>query len=120
MPTGDKSSKGKAKKYKVNVLGEEMTVVADVTEEYIDKLIEYINDIGEAITRAYPGLPRRRITGLTLINMADEYYKLKKVYRDRIKEINNLREENKKLQNKINEMEIEQKELISLLEEVDQ
>lgn len=116
MPTEDKYNK---RKYSVKILGEEQTLVAEVSQEYIDKLAKYINEVGSEITRAYPRLPRRKLIGLTLINLADEFFKLRDDYMDKIKELRDLKKEKKELKNKINELEEENEELMSLLEEVD-
>ena len=116
MPSEDKYNK---RKYSVKILGEEQTVVAEVAQEYIEKLADYINEVGSEITRAYPRLPRRKLVGLTLINMADEFFKLKEEYMEKARELKEIREEKKELKKKVKELKKDNKELMSLLEEVD-
>jgi len=70
-------NKDNQEKFSVKILGEEQLIVGDVSEEYVKELADYINSVGTEIIRAYPSLPRRRLLGLTMINMADEFYKLR-------------------------------------------
>jgi cell division protein ZapA len=116
MSSEDKYNK---RKYSVKILGEEQTVVGEVSHEYVNKLANYINEVGSEITDAYPRLPRRRLLGLTLINMADEFYKLKNDYLKKARELRKLKEENEELKKKIKEIKKENNEVMSLLEEVD-
>jgi cell division protein ZapA len=116
MASEDKYNK---KKFSIKVLGEKLVVTGNKTKEYITKLAKHINEIGDEITRAYPHLPRRRVIGLTTINMADEFFKLKEKYLQKIKENRELEEENEQLREKINSLQEEYEELSLLLEEVD-
>ncbi|MGM0410347.1 MAG: cell division protein ZapA [Bacillota bacterium] len=127
------SSKNKKHKFSVRILGEEQLIVGDVSEDYVKKLANYINKVGTEITKAYPRLPRRRLLGLTMINMADEFYKFKNDIdqkNEKIKDLKSknydLREENEKLKEKVNDLEKEleasnkeKEELLALLEEVE-
>lgn len=94
MVVEDKQNK---KKYKIKIMGEELIVVGDISEEYINDLSKYINKIGEDIIKAYPRLPRRRIFGLAITNITDEYFKLKQNYRDKLVRCEQLEKENKYL-----------------------
>lgn len=113
-------------KFSIKILGEEQLIVADVSEDYVEELADYINSVGTEIIRAYPSLPRRRLLGLTMINMADEFYKLREEYydkNDKIKELKSknydLKEKVEELKEKLQEKEKENEELLTLLEEVD-
>lgn len=120
-------------KFSVKILGEEQLIVGDVSEEYVKELADYINSVGTEIIRAYPSLPRRRLLGLTMINMADEFYKLREEYyekNDKIKdlksknydlkeEIENLQKKLKRKEKELKETKEENEELLTLLEEVD-
>ncbi len=108
-----------SKKYAVNIFGEEMIVIGDVSQDYVKELAGYINKMGEEIKHAYPRLPRRRLFGLSLINLADEYFKLRDKYIDRVKEKKQLENENEKLRKKINSLQKNCEDLSILLEEVD-
>ena len=123
MSSNDKHNK---KKFSVKILGEEQLIVGDVSQEYVKELAEYINSVGTEITRAYPRLPRRRLLGLTMVNMADEFYKLRDEYYDKVDKIKELKSKNYDLQEKVDELKEklqdkkeENQELLALLEEVD-
>jgi cell division protein ZapA len=115
MAVGDKAKN----KYYVKILDEELLVVGNVSDEYVNKLAEHINLIGEDIARAYPRLSRQRIMGLALMNIADEYYKLKDVYNKKIEDLKLLQEENRLLKEKFSKLRQEYDELVTLLEEAD-
>ncbi|MFW6034894.1 MAG: cell division protein ZapA [Halothermotrichaceae bacterium] len=106
-------------KFYIKILGEELVVVGDVSEDYVKKLADHINIIGEEIGRTYPRLPRQRILGLTIMNIADEYYKLKEVYNKKEQNLNKLKKENHKLAKQIGKLKRENDELLTLLEEAD-
>ena len=117
MSNEDKLPKNK---FSVKILGEKLTVTGKkISREYVEKLASYINEIGEEINNAYPQLPRRRILGLTLINLADELFKLRENNSEIFQENKHLKNENEKLKKKIKSLEDEYKELSVLLEEVD-
>ncbi len=116
MAGGDKA---KSRVY-VKILEEELLVVGNVSDKYINKLADHINIIGEDIARTYPRLSRQRTMGLALMNIADEYYKLKDVYNKKIDDLKLLQEENKLLKEKFSNLRKEYDELLKLLEEADQ
>lgn len=109
----------KIKKYTVKILGEEFTITGNLSRNYVEELQTMINRIGSDISSAYPHLPRRRLWGLTLINLADKYFKFEDKYRQQSKENQQLRKRKKELQQKIDSLQAEYKELSALLEEVD-
>lgn len=106
-------------KYHVKVLGEKLVVVGELSDEYVNKLANHINVIGNEISRAYPRLSRQRILGLAIMNITDEYYKLKDVYNKKIEDLKTVEEENRALREKYDELKNDYEELLSLLEEVD-
>jgi len=104
-------------RFTIKIMGEEMVIVGNLSERYVKTLTDHINITAEEISRAYPRLSRQRILGLTIMNIADEYYKLKHVYNRKLSDCKEMEEENKKLRKKYNEIKAEYKELLSLLEE---
>lgn len=123
MSSEDKYNK---KKFSVKILGEEQLIVGDVSQDYVKDLAEYINSVGNEITRVYPRLPRRRLLGLTMVNMADEFFKLRDDYYEKIDKIKELKSKNYDLQDELEslkeefeEIKEENNELLTLLEEVD-
>ncbi|MFP4662025.1 MAG: cell division protein ZapA [Halanaerobiales bacterium] len=104
-------------RFTIKILGEEMVIVGDLSDEYVNGLSNHINIIGEEISRAYPRLSRQRILGLTIMNIADEYYKLKKVYERKMADLKIAEKENRNLREKYKELKKEYEELLTLLEE---
>ncbi len=107
------------KKFRVDILGENMPVVGNVSREYVESLADYINEVGDDISRAYPSLPRRRLLGLTLLNIADDYQEAKKERDNLQKSREALEQENEELQQEIKRLREENEELLDLLQEVD-
>lgn len=107
------------KKFKLNILGDQFTVTGDFSEEYINKLADYVEKTGKEIKKAYPKLPFRRLAHLTMINLADEYFKLRSQCVDLSKEKERLKEANQSLHQELKKLRQENEELNSLLEEVE-
>ncbi|MFY9393090.1 MAG: cell division protein ZapA [Halanaerobiales bacterium] len=107
------------KRFRIKILGQEMVIVGNLSEEYVNHLSNHINVIGEEICRAYPRLSHQRIMNLVVMNITDEYYKLKNVYNNKIKELKELEKENQLLKEKYEEIKNEYNELLELLEEDD-
>ncbi len=107
------------KKFNVEILGEDITVVGNLSRDYVESLAAYINDLGRDISRAYPTLPRRRLLGLTILNIADDYFQAKEVREDLEEEIEDLEEEKNRLQQELARLREENEELLDLLQEVE-
>ncbi len=106
-------------RFNIKILGEEMVIIGNLSDDYVNNLANHINLIGEEILRAYPRLSRQRILGLAIMNIADEYYKLKDLYKKKMQDLKLVEVENKNLREKYKEMKQEYDELLSLLEEDD-
>ena len=115
MAKEDKSNN----RFSIKILGEKLTITGDVSREYVGQLRVEINKIAKEITSAYPHLPRRRLWGLTLLNLADYYFKSRQELKEVKNEKKKIKKENEKLKQKIKELENENHELSMLLEEVD-
>ena len=107
------------KKFKLNILGDKFTVTGEFSEDYIHKLAEHVEKTGREIRNAYPKLPFRRLSHLTMINLADEYFKLRSQCVDLSKEKERLKEANQSLHQELKKLRRENDELTNLLEEVD-
>jgi len=107
------------KKFKLNILGDKFTVTGEFSEEYIHKLAEHVEKTGREIRNAYPKLPFRRLSHLMMINLADEYFKLRSQCVDLSKEKERLKEANQSLHQELKKLRRENEELTNLLEEVD-
>jgi len=106
-------------KFTVKILGDEFTVTGEISDQHVQKLQELINSIGREINVAYPHLPRRRLWGLTAINMAHKYFKLLKKKQKLTQENRQLTRENEQLQKTLESLKKDYQELSLLLEEVD-
>ncbi|SFL07615.1 cell division protein ZapA [Halanaerobium salsuginis] len=106
-------------KFKLNILGDQFTVTGDFDEDYIAKLADYVEKTGLEIRNAYPKLPFRRLSNLTMINLADEYFKLRSQCIELSKEKERLREANQSLHQELKKLRQENEELNTLLEEVE-
>jgi len=111
--------KHKNKKYRIEILGEELVVSGDISENYVQELSGYINEVGDEILNAYPHLPRRYLLGLTIVNITDEFYKLRKKYFNNQQDKKRLLSDRKRLEDKIKALRQDNEELSTLLEEVD-
>lgn len=107
-----KEDKAAKQKFSVNILGDDLVVSGDISEEYVQKLARYINRMGKEILNTYPRLPRRYLLGLTMINITDEYYKLQNKHQQ-------LKQEYGELKKKLKSLQQDNQELSLLLEEVD-
>lgn len=114
----DKKSEEK-KKIKLNIFGDEFTVTGKFSEEYINKLVDYVEETGQEIKNAYPKLPSRRLSHLTMINLADEYFKLRSQCVDLSKDKERLKEANQSLHQELKKLRQDNEELNTLLEEVE-
>lgn len=106
-------------KFTVKILEEELVVKGDVSEDYVKSLANFINNVGQEIQETYPRLPRRSLLGLTMVNIADEYFKNKKELEKLKKENKDLKEVRNKLIKDNNSLKRDNRELNNLLEEVD-
>src|SRR6056297_1435207 len=96
-------------KFTVRILEEELVVKGEVSEDYVKELADFINNVGQEIQETYPRLPRRSLLGLTMVNIADEYFKtkkeLKEVRNKLIKDNNSLKRDNRDLNNLLEEVD---------------
>lgn len=112
-------AEAKNKKYNVKILGENHTVVTDKPQEYIQSLADLINGIGHEIVNAYPNIPKRKLIALTLMNIADNKFKIDKKLEDVLAENKHLKSENKELKAQLQKMEKDNDDLLELLQEVE-
>lgn len=117
--TAQKNFQQNKNKIKIKILGDTFTVTGEFDENYIKKLAEYVEKVSREIRSAYPELPYRRLANLTMINLADEYFKLRSDCIDLSREKERLREANQSLHGELKKLRQENEELMTLLEEVE-
>ena len=91
-------------------------MVGDISDEYVKKLTSHINGIGQDLNQAYPHLPRQRMLGLAIVNVADGYFKLKDNYYQKQKDLEIMKRENQKIREEYDKLKADYKELLELLE----
>ncbi len=106
-------------KFRVDILGENMPVVGNISQNYVENLADYINQVADDISQAYPSLPRRRLLGLTLLNIADEVQKAREEKNNLQESNETLEQEKEELQQEVERLREENEELLDLLQEVD-
>lgn len=68
--------------FPVNIFGVKFTINTDENEEYVSKLTEYVNKkIGEIKNKANL-VPTHSVAIMAALNIADEFFKMKKVYQE--------------------------------------
>lgn len=87
-------------KVKVTILGQTYNIKGDTSPEYIMQLSEYVNQKMEEIGDSVPGGNSLQLAILASLNIADEYFQVKKIstgiegaIEDKTKEIISLLEE---------------------------
>jgi cell division protein ZapA len=67
-------------KLTANIYGHKYTIMGDATPDYLEKVANYVNTKMNEIGKKRPILDTTRISVLTAINIADEYFRLKEDY----------------------------------------
>lgn len=73
--------KGK-NKVTVKIYGQKYTVVGEASAEHVEKIAEYVNQKMEEIGEKSPYLDTSRVSVLTALNIADEYFRLQEEYNE--------------------------------------
>ncbi len=81
----------------VNIFGQSYKIRTDASEEYVKRIVDYINNKMEKISQDNPSMPSSKIVVLTILEIADELFQLKEKNPDN----NILGEKTKDLINKI-------------------
>ncbi len=81
------------KSIKVEIGGQYYQVKSDMNEEYIEELASYVNNKMNLVAMQVPTVDTLKLAILTLLNMADELFRLKENYEKKNLEINKRAEE---------------------------
>ncbi len=65
------------KRFNINVLGQEFSVLSDKEDAHVASVVQYVNDRADEIERSTKNLTTLNISILVALNIADEYLKLK-------------------------------------------
>ena len=66
-------------KVKVTILGQSYNIKGDTSPEYIMQLADYVNQKMEEIGNSVPGGNSLQLAILASLNIADEYFQVKKI-----------------------------------------
>ncbi len=66
-------------KVKVNILGQTYSIKGDAAPEYIMQLADYVNDKVEEVSRNISSGSSLQIAILVSLNIADEFFQMKKI-----------------------------------------
>jgi cell division protein ZapA len=74
-------------KLTANIYGHKYTIMGDATPDHLEKVANYVNTKMNEIGKKRPILDTTRISVLTAINIADEYFRLKEEYDALLREL---------------------------------
>lgn len=66
-------------KVKVNILGQTYNIKGDAAPEYIMQLADYVNEKVEEVSRNIASSNSLQVAILVSLNIADEYFQMKKI-----------------------------------------
>lgn len=70
------------KSYKINILGQELSVLSDADDEHVLNVIQLINEKTEEVLKSANNLKTLDVAILTALNVAEELVKLKRVNKE--------------------------------------
>ncbi len=70
------------KSYKINILGQELSVLSDADDEHVLSVIRLLNEKTEEILKSANNLKTLDVAILTALNIAEELVKLKGVNKE--------------------------------------
>lgn len=73
---------GKKNKVTVQIYGQKYTVVGKASPEHVEQIAQYVHHKMEEIGEKSPHLDTSRISVLTALNIADEYFRLQEEYNE--------------------------------------
>jgi cell division protein ZapA len=66
-------------RFYIKILGQEISVLSDSGDEHVTRVVDYINKKAEEIGKESGNITALNIAILVALNIADEYFKVKKV-----------------------------------------
>ncbi len=66
-------------KVRVNILGQTYNVKGDASPDYIEQLADYVNEKVEEVSRNLSSVNSLQVAILVSLNIADEYFQMKKI-----------------------------------------
>jgi cell division protein ZapA len=69
-------------RYNIRIMGQELSVLSDKGDEYVEKVVQYVNDRAKEIGDASENVTTLSIAMLVALNIADELFKIKEEKED--------------------------------------
>ena len=66
------------KRFNIEVLGQEISVLSDSGDEHVAEIVQYVNDKAEEIGNTSGNISTLNVAILVALNLADEFIKFKK------------------------------------------
>jgi cell division protein ZapA len=66
------------KRFDIEILGQEVSVLTDRGDEYVKGVVDYINERAKEIGEASKEIPKMSVAILLALNMADELFLLRR------------------------------------------
>ncbi|MFA4916718.1 MAG: cell division protein ZapA [Syntrophales bacterium] len=69
------------KRFNINVMGQDLSVVSDSGDEHVANVVRYVNGKVEEIEKASGNINTLNVAIMVALNIADEHFKLEEVNR---------------------------------------
>ena len=69
-------------RYNIKIMGQELSVLSDKGDEYVEKVVQYVNDRAREIGDASENVTTLSIAILVALNIADELFRIKEEKED--------------------------------------
>lgn len=77
------------KRFNINIMGQDISVLSDSGDEHVKQVVDYINQKVEEIGRHSGNMTSLNIAILVALNIADEYFQVKKVEEEHHRQLEN-------------------------------
>jgi cell division protein ZapA len=75
------------KRYNINILGQDISVLSESGDEHVIQVVDYINKKAEEIGKNSGNMTSLRIAILVALNIADEYFQIKQWEEERHRQL---------------------------------
>jgi cell division protein ZapA len=75
------------KRFSITILGQEISVLSDSGDEHVTEVVDYINKKAEEIGKSSGNITSLNIAILVALNIADEYFQMKKEEEDHHRQV---------------------------------
>lgn len=69
-------------RYNIRIMGQELSVLSDKGDEYVERVVQYVNDRAREIGDASESVTTLSIAMLVALNIADELFRIKEEKED--------------------------------------